>query len=239
MAPLVLASHDTDDWAAMASREIIAAIQDAIAMRGVCSLMLTGGNTAKKLYEHWEKSSFQQKKDIHYYFGDERCVPPQHAESNYGSFTRTLWPNGIPDGILIVRMKAECANAEIAALEYENTLPSPVDVLLLGMGSDGHVASLFPGHSALRESDRSVVFLTGPTAPHERMSITPKVIRQARRIFLLAVGAEKGRILAEAMKSPAAIDSLPVRLALKGTWLLDQAALSQLQGADFKAPTCH
>ena len=235
--PRIVACRDSVDWAAMASAEINSAIQETTITHGVCSLMLTAGYTASLLYSLWEKSSLPQRLDINYYFGDERCVPPQHVDSNFGSVTRILWPRGIPDGILIRRMRAECANVEIAACEYEDLLPNLVDVLLLGMGPDGHIASLFPGHAALHESERSVAPIVGPKAPSARMTVTPKVIRQAKKVFLLVMGAEKGRVLAEALKTPADVDSLPVRLAVNGTWLLDKAALSQLGTAEMQGAT--
>ena len=125
-------------------------------------------------------------------------------------------------------MDAENSDREAAAKAYEKLLPESMDVLLLGMGMDGHIASLFPNNPALRSRQRSVVPTTGPMSPCERLTITPRVITQARSVFVLATGAEKGKVLAEALQSADDFLSLPVRLTLAGTWLLDAEAEAQV-----------
>jgi 6-phosphogluconolactonase len=142
---------------------------------------------------------------------------------------RTLLARGVPPGCSIARMEAENPNREAAARAYENLLPEAIDVLLLGVGTDGHVASLFPHSPALRATQRKVVPVTGPKPPRERLTITPKVIAAAREVFVLATGTEKGEMLAEALKAPADPASLPVRLTLGGTWLLDEKAAGPLR----------
>jgi len=161
---------------------------------------------------------------IRFFLGDERCVPPDHADSNYGLVMRTLLARGVPAGCSIARMEAESSDRNAAAEEYEQLLPDAIDVLLLGVGIDGHVASLFPHSPALWATQRSVVPVTGPSPPRERLTITPWVIARAKSVFVLAMGEAKGRILAKALKSPANIASLPVRLTMNGTWLMNDAA---------------
>ena len=102
----------------------------------------------------------------------------------------------------------------------------------LEWGEDGHIASLFPRSPVLWKDQNKVVPVTGPKPPYERLTITPKVIANARSIFLLARGEEKGRVLIEALKPPADFMSLPVRLALGGTLLLDREAGNQLLNHD-------
>jgi len=119
-------------------------------------------------------------------------------------------------------MAAENSDHEAAAEAYETHLPDVIDLLLLGMGTDGHVASLFPDSSALRENQRSVVAVTSPKPPCERLTITPKVIGNAKQLFLLATGEEKGRILANALTTPEKSNNLPIRLTMRGCWLLDE-----------------
>ena len=97
------------------------------------------------------------------------------------------------------------------------------------MGTDGHIASLFPHSPVLREDQSKVVPVPGPKPPFERLTITPKVIANARAVFLLVTGAEKGKVLAEALQSAEDFLSLPVRLASGGTFLLDDVAADQLR----------
>ena len=224
-----MVSSGSNDWAALAAEVIGQAIRAAVSSRGICHLMLTGGRTAESLYDHWARTSPLPLERMRLLFGDERSVPPDHADSNYALVMRTLLAKGVPLGCSIARMEAEKPDREAAARAYEKLLPEAVDVLLLGVGADGHVASLFPNSSAFRAGQRSVVPVTGPKPPRERLTITPRVIAAAGEVFVLATGMEKGGVLAEALQSPADPLSLPVRLALGGTWLLDKKAACQLR----------
>ncbi len=230
LKPRIVASTDADGWAALAAEVIGLSISKAIASRGVCHIMLTGGNTAERLYNYWAESSTLPLGRIRFLFGDERGVPPDHDGSNYALARRTLLVNGLPPGCEIIRMEAECPDRDAAARKYEQLIPEEVDVLLLGMGMDGHVASLFPYDAALQPGSRTVLPVIGPNPPRERLTISPPVIAHARAVFLLATGAGKGRVLAEAFKLPEDYMSLPVRLILGDTWLLDDEAARQVAG---------
>ena len=107
-------------------------------------------------------------------------------------------------------------------------LPESIDILLLSVGSDGHIASLFPQSNALNEKTKSVVTVVGPKPPPERLTITTSVIQPAKATFLFAQGKEKGQILAKALESKNNIASFPFHLVLGGTWILDTEAAEQL-----------
>ncbi len=115
-----------------------------------------------------------------------------------------------------------------AAREYERSLPPRLDVLLLGMGRDGHTASLFPGSAALDERRRLVLPVLGPKPPAERLTITPPVIEAARRVAVIATGEDKAAMVARAIEGPLAPKAVPVQLARRGCWFLDQAAAARL-----------
>lgn len=232
--PRLLSSASAQDWAEFSAGVIGSAIAAAIVQHGECNVMLTGGNSAERLYNHWSYTSTLPFGSIRFFFGDERCVPPDHIDSNYALAMRTLFSGEVPQGFTIVRMEAERLNREEAALAYEAVLPERIDVLLLGMGSDGHIASLFPQGEALRVGGREVLPVLGKDIFHERLTITPHVIARARMVFLLAPGKEKGKVLAEALKSPQDYFSLPVRLTAGGTWLLDDAAWRELEGVNIR-----
>jgi 6-phosphogluconolactonase len=224
LKPRILVSSSINSWAPLADETIGQAIKEAVSARGICYVMLTGGTTAQPLYAHWAQISSLPLKSIRFLFGDERCVPPDHADSNYALVMNVLLAKGVSSGYSIARMEADNLDREAAAKSYEGMIPEVIDVLLLGMGTDGHIASLFPHDPALRSKQRKVVPVVGPKPPHERLTITPRVIAQARSVFVLATGAEKGRVLAEALKSREDFISLPVRLTLGGTWILDDEA---------------
>ncbi len=134
---------------------------------------------------------------------------------------QALFQNGVPTGCSVFRMEADAINLEAAAQRYADLLPDSVDVLLLGVGVDGHVASLFPNNVALQERRRRVLLITGPKPPFERLTITPEVITRARSVFVLATGSAKAVMLSAALKNPNDFVALPARLTLGGTWLMD------------------
>jgi len=229
LKPHIVACTSPEEWAAMAANVIGSAVSAVISRRGVCNVMLTGGNTAERLYNYWARSSTLPMEQMCFLFGDERCVPPDHADSNFSLVMRTLFAKGVPPGCTIIRLEAETFDRDAAARKYEELLPNEIDILLLGMGVDGHIASLPPCSAALLSTDRTVLPVMGTNWLYERLTITPQVIVNAGTVFLLAMGEEKGRVLAEALRSPEDFMSLPVRLTLGGTWLLDDAAAYQIR----------
>lgn len=212
-----------DPWACRAVEKIHSLVHDLLLRQGSCGVILTGGRSAARFYQAWaQHPEFQNFAKIDFFFGDERCVPPDAVDSNYGMAMRTLFAGGVPPGCTVWRMEAESADLESAADRYAATLPENADVLLLGVGEDGHIASLFPHGEALHERTRRVVPVTGPKPPCRRLTITPPVVRQAKVIFLLAAGPDKTTLLAAARAVPDDIDSLPVRLVPDAIWLLDR-----------------
>lgn len=211
------------EWPVQAAQLIHDHVVSVLADMGQCSVMLTGGRSAEGVYIAWAQlPAFKKMSGVQFYFGDERCVSPEHPESNYGMVMRTLFEQGVPAGCSVFRMEAEDANREEATKRYEDRLPNKIDVLLLGVGEDGHIASIFPGSVALQEKKRQVLAITGPKPPYDRFTITPPVITRASAIFVLAIGEAKGRILAKALQGKEDFDRMPACLALSNaTWLLD------------------
>lgn len=216
---------DTVEWPVQSARLIQDRINGILHDHEQCSVMLTGGRSAERLYTAWARlPSFQQMTGVRFFFGDERCVPPEHPESNYGMVMETLFARGVPTGCSVSRMEADGLDCGSAATLYDEMLPNQVDVLLLGVGEDGHIASLFPGSVALREISRRVVYITGHKPPYERITITPPVITNAKLVYLLATGEKKGNMLCKALNSLEDSMLLPVRLTLGCIWLLDNEA---------------
>ena len=185
------------------------------------SIMLTGGRSAEKVYSSWASSveCMSYFASTNLYFGDERCLLPTNPQSNYSLVMRSLFPKGLPNDLSLHRMEADSLNLEDAADNYGRLLPMNIDLLLLSVGEDGHIASLFPHSPALHELQRSVVPVVGPKAPFSRLTITPRVIESARNIIVLAEGVEKRKVYEMALEAPEDIDSIPARLALNGIWV--------------------
>ena len=209
--------------AAWLAAEIAAAVRD----RGVCALALSGGRTPEPVYRELARADVDWAR-VRVFFADERAVPPDHAESNYGMVREALLSLVAIPASNVHRMAAERPDRDAAARAYEQTLPLSLDVLLLGVGADGHTASLFPGSPALDERRRLVVPATGAKPPAERLTITPPVIGAARRVAVLVAGADKAAMVARALEGPVEPGEVPAQLARHGVWFLDRAAAGRL-----------
>ncbi len=233
--PEIHVAPGPDAAAALAASEVIALVVAAAGLRGCVSIALSGGNTPRLLYQHlvalgrdaapWDRVTFC--------FGDERCVPRDHEESNTGVAWRDfLLPLGItPAEVVEVPhgQASDVARHYAALLRERIGRPIPrLDLVLLGIGADGHVASLFPGDPALDEQVALVAAVTAPPghAIQQRVTLTLPVINNARAVFFLATGAEKQGAVAAALnrarpsRSPAGRVRPDGRLA----WFLDTAA---------------
>jgi 6-phosphogluconolactonase len=208
------------------------AIAAAVKARGKCTIALSGGNTPQPVYALLAQAPLSAQVDwaaVHVYFADERAVPPDHADSNYRAAHETLLSRVPIPPSQVHRMEAERADLDAAAHAYEHLLPRPLDVLVLGAGPDGHTASIFPDSGALLATGPLVTaVLDSPKPPPRRLTITPPVIEDAREIVVIATGAGKARVIAGALKGPEHSLDLPIELARRGAWFLDQAAASLL-----------
>ncbi len=206
------------------SRVLLAAIE----ARGAASVALAGGNTPRPIYAALATGGRLDWNRIDVFFGDERAVPPDDPASNYRMAREALLePARVPES-RVHRMKAEQADLERAADDYAADLPMPLDLVVLGIGVDGHTASLFPGASTLEERHRLVVPATGPAEPRTRLTITPPVIERARGVIVLATGSAKAPAVARAWDAGIRTSECPARLARNGVWLLDRAAAAAL-----------
>ena len=179
-------------------------ICEAVARKGSCSVVLAGGTTPHALYH---LMAFEGAiadlpwGSVDFFFGDERDVPLDHVESNFGMAQRTLLDNVPVDPGRVHPMRADSDDLDEAAREYEQTIRRKVpsgadgvpamDIILLGMGGDGHTASLFPGTKALKVADRLVVANPVPVLGRNRMTITYPLINAARNVIFLVTGRDK------------------------------------------------
>lgn len=219
-----------DRFAALVER----AARRAIADRGTFTLAVSGGSAAELLLPRLVRAAVDWRR-VDVFWVDERAVPPEAAESNYGA-ARAVWIDRValpPDRVH--RMLGEAPDLVAAAASYETTLrrslgsTPAIDVVLLGMGADGHVASLFPGHAALGERRAWTAAVTdAPKPPQHRLTVTLPVLQAARQLVVFATGASKAAPVASALGDPASglPIALAVRTAARVTLLLDAEAAS-------------
>lgn len=235
-----------DDAAAMldAAADAVTAIATAsIAARGRVTIALAGGSTPRGLYQRLA-GGWRDRLDwtrVHIFWGDERCVPPTHADSNYRMAREALLDHVPIPAAQMHRMAGE-AEPEAAALDYAGVLAATIDggsgerpvvfdLVLLGLGADGHTASLFPNRAAARETRRLVVAEHVDAARGWRVTLTPPVLNAARHVLVLVAGADKAEALAAVLEGPLNAELLPAqRLAGSDVrWMADAAAARLLR----------
>ncbi len=203
-------------------------ICQAVARSGSCSVALAGGTTPHALYHLMAFEAAIAELpwgNVDFFFGDERDVSPDHVESNYGMAQRTLLDNVPADPARVHPMRADAPDLDQAAREYESLIRRTVeqgsdgiprfDIILLGLGGDGHTASLFPGTDALNENQRLVVANHVPVLGRDRMTITYPLINAARTVIFLVTGRDKAdaveKLLSQRYDDPKTIPAARVR----------------------------
>jgi 6-phosphogluconolactonase len=224
-----------------AANRFISIVADAIERRRVARVALSGGGTPKRVYPLLLEPSRRDAIDwsaVEFFWGDERAVPPDHPESNFGVAYGMLISQlpGVRND-RVHRMAAESPDLDAAALAYETELrlafgargsePPAFDLIWLGMGPDGHTASLFPGSAALEEADRWVVANLAPERNEWRMTMTFPVLKAAAETIFVVTGEDKADALARVRSGdpdlPASRVSGPAV-----QWIVDAAAAAQV-----------
>jgi 6-phosphogluconolactonase len=218
----------TADLPALAAKWLAQVLVDEAEASGRVTVGLAGGTTPRAMHEALACSSAVPWLKVHVFFGDERAVPPEHLDSNYRMAKESLLDRVAIPPAQVHRMQAEDPDREAAARAYEALLPEALDVLVLGIGEDGHTASLFPGSPALAEAERSVLPVVGPKPPPERLTLTPLPILAARRRVVLAAGAGKANAVARALEGSWDPSGTPIQLAKRGVWFVDPPAAAKL-----------
>ena len=226
--PSVLAER----WAAHCA----AAASEAIRERGRYSLAIPGGSVAARFLPTMVGADIPWE-HVDLFFCDERCVPPDNPDSNFGAADRLLLSELGKRGPRVHRMRGEDPEPKIAARDYADALrsvlgsPPVLEMALLGVGEDGHVASLFPGHPAISATDREVLVETSaPKPPARRLTLSLGVLASARAVVIAAFGVAKAAAIREALRSTGSASPLArlVRSAARVTLMLDEGAASGL-----------
>ena len=237
---------DANYIAQTAAAEFLEAAGKSVHEKGSFNIALAGGSTPKALYSLLVSNPLLQAKvpwrKIQFFFGDERHVPPDHAESNFRMANEAMFVKAPIDSRQVHRVKGEKPDAAEAAAEYEDDLRASFglaadqlprfDLVLLGMGPEGHTASLFPGTKALKEERRLVVSNWVGKLYTDRITFTPPVLNNAARVILMVHGEEKAAALKAVLEGPYEPEQLPAQLIRpnlgKVLWLVDPSAASML-----------
>jgi len=208
----------------LASKFVKSIVTEAVSRHGFCYLALSGGTTPHGLYLRLASDGLSGDvpwQNVDVFFGDERDVPQDHVASNYRMAQRTLLDHVPIDLMHVHPMPADSEDIDASAAEYEKAIRKAVpaneqgiprfDLILLGMGGDGHTASLFPGSDVLDEKDKLIVGYHVPKLGRRRMSVTFPLINAARNVVLFVTGADKADAVAKFFgDDPEARAELPV-----------------------------
>ena len=221
-----------------AARAFVDRAAESIAERGRFAVALAGGSTPKATYEVLARDHAKDVDwpNVHVFFGDERTVPPDHEDSNYRMAREALLDH-VPVGS-VHRMRGELPPDEAAASyeeelkEFFGEVPPVLDLVMLGIGGDGHTASLFPETPALETTDRLVVANPVPKLETTRLTLTAPVLSAAREVRFLVAGGGKAEALAEILEGDAEPREYPAKLVRPPggpIWMVDHAAASALR----------
>jgi 6-phosphogluconolactonase len=227
---------DNNELARAAAEHFLHRCNDAVAQRGLFTVALSGGSTPKALYELLA-DQFRDRipwSSIHFYWSDERHVPPDHPESNYRIAYQAMLSRVPVSPANVHRILSENPAAE-AARDYEDTIKEigqdpRLDLILLGLGTDGHTASIFPGSEVLHETERLVAAPWVEKLNAFRITMTLPLLNNGASVVFLVSGAEKAQIVKEVLEGP---EIYPAQ-AVKPTsgeliWMLDQDAAKELR----------
>jgi 6-phosphogluconolactonase len=231
-----------DAIARRAAQEFVQSATLAVSEKGSFSVALSGGSTPKALYSLLAKDAALRSQlpwdKMSLYFGDERSVGPDHADSNFRMATETMLSKVPLKPEQVFRIKGEYQETEKAAQEYEQALRASFkiaegefprfDLVLLGMGNEGHTASLFPGTKALHETKRLVVRNWVGKLYTNRITLTAPAINNAARVMFMITGADKALALKGVLEGPYEPDQLPSQMIQPSSgqllWLVDTIA---------------
>jgi len=224
----ILISRTIDELLQTAATGIVDMVRASVAANGTCMIALSGGSTPRSLYELLARPAFAEQiswPEVHVFWGDERHVPPDHPDSNFRMANEALLLRVPIPAENIHRIPAELPNATTVAVAYaddlrrafhlgvddQNALPR-FDLILLGMGEDGHTASLFPHSPALNERKALVTANPVPKLNTTRLTFTLPVINNAARVWFLITGGSKAEVLKAVLEGPRQPETLPSQL---------------------------
>lgn len=243
-APEVIVLEDPAALAEAAARAIVEVATEAANAHGRFTVALAGGLTPRVTYERLAQAPLRERMPWQHtwaFFGDERGVPPDHPDSNYRMANEALLSKVPIPPAQIARIRGEAEDPEAAAADYARHLSEVFackrgdlprfDLILLGMGVDGHTGSLFPGSPVLKEVFRSVAAVhAGAASIPQRFTFTFPVINAAAHVMFLVAGAEKAKMLKAVLAEPSSVLPAAMVRPTNGrlVWLLDRAAASLL-----------
>jgi 6-phosphogluconolactonase len=237
MAPIVKIYPDVHTWVEEAALEITRVVKESVALKGLAFVALSGGRTPVAVYQRLTQLPWREIipwSKIHWFWIDERWVPPDHSDSNYGSAWKAMLSKVPVDESKIHRIPTEGMDPPEAAAVYEEQLRNllrpqgaGLDLAVLGMGTDGHTASLFPGSPLLTEPTHWFAASLAPVGVRQRITMLLPLLNASDTLLFLVAGADKKAVIDAVLHGGALAQNYPagkVRAARQTIWILDSEA---------------
>jgi 6-phosphogluconolactonase len=246
MERMVWIHNNLDDFNEFAASNVANVLTQAIRLQGYANFLLSGGSTPVGVYQALASDQFRglvDWKEVHFFWGDERCVPPDNESSNYKKAFEVLLSNIPADSQKTHRIKGEL-DPKDAAEDYRHLLANlapagmswPIfDVALMGLGEDGHTASLFPGSINPDENTSPVIPVTAnyQNRPAHRVTLTPLAFNTSRNVIFLAAGESKAVALQKALSDDEDLENIPIHRIRPAAgiiiWHIDSSAANQIK----------
>ncbi len=235
---------DIDTLSQQAAQYVVRIASESIADRGRFTIALSGGTTPRKLYGLLGSEPYSSQIDwklVHIFWGDERCVPLDNPDSNYSMAQEVLLSKIPIPALQVHRMPADQPDRDAASYAYTieiqrtfgiNGIPG-FDLIQLGMGPEGHTASLFPHQASLHEKQRLVIPVSVPKPPPDRLTFTPPLLNAARNILFLVTGSDKADALQAVLEGEYQPEEYPAQIVRppngEVVWMLDRAVAAKIR----------
>jgi 6-phosphogluconolactonase len=235
---------DIDTLSQQAAQYVVRIASESIADRGRFTIALSGGTTPRKLYGLLGSEPYSSQIDwklVHIFWGDERCVPLDNPDSNYSMAQEVLLSKIPIPALQVHRMPADQPDRDAASYAYTieiqrtfgtNGIPG-FDLIQLGMGPEGHTASLFPHQASLHEKQRLVIPVSVPKPPPNRLTFTPPLLNAARNILFLVTGSDKADALQAVLEGEYQPEEYPAQIVRppngEVVWMLDRAVAAKIR----------
>ncbi len=238
---------DIDTLSQDAAQYIVGIANESIADRGRFTIALSGGNTPRKTYGLLGSEPYSSQIDwklVHIFWSDERCVPPDSPDSNYRMAHEELLSKISIPNLQVHRMPADMPDRDAAAQEYTDEMRRifgtddipDFDLIQLGMGPEGHTASLFPHQASLHETRRLVMPVSVPKPPPDRLTFTPPLLNAARNVLFLVTGEDKADALKAVLEGKYQPDEYPAQIVSPPNgeveWIVDRDAAKKLRASE-------
>jgi 6-phosphogluconolactonase len=235
---------DIDSLSQHAAQYVVRIASESIAARGRFTIALSGGTTPRKLYMLLGSEPYSSQinwQQVYIFWGDERCVAPDNPDSNYYMAQEVLFGKIPIPSLQVHRMPADQPDRDAASQAYTAEMQRAFgtrgipnfDLIQLGMGPEGHTASLFPHQASLHEAQRLVMPVSVPKPPPDRLTFTPPLLNSARNILFLVAGSEKAEALQAVLEGEYQPEEYPAQIVRptngEVVWMLDNAAAAKIQ----------